>query len=149
MKQIYNKPYIFLWLSVPFILIIGQNGINESFDINVYDTYYEISNWHVAILVSIFFTFLGLLYWSVLKSGFRPISWLTIVHLICTIDTLFLIWLTLLFNWFSRNNSSLFDGLSDQNLVITICLGLFLLGQLLAVFNFFFTILFKKPITIT
>lgn len=147
MKLFDSKPHIFLWLSIPFILLMGISDLNESININFHDTYFVVSNWHLAILISMYFALLGLIYWSLIKSEFKPIEWLTLIHLGCTIDTLFFIWLILFFDWFSKNNSTLLTEISNQSWVIISCLGLFILGQIIFVINVLFTITMNKSAT--
>ena len=144
MRIIYTKPQIFLWLSIPVILLIGLNDYNERVDINIYDTYFVTTGWHLAILISAAFALLGLIYWGLIKAGFKPIGWLTITHLGCTIDTLLLVWLIMLFDWFSQTDLLHMAGLNGQSLVLAFLLILFLLGQVLFILNLVLTIVLNK-----
>ena len=144
MKKIQTKPHFFLWLSTPVILLIGLNGYNDKIDINIYHTYFVTTGWHLALLISTVFAVLGLIYWGLIISGFKPIAWLTITHLGCTIDTLLFVWLILLFDWFSQTDVLHVAGLSDQSLVLVFLLILFLFGQILFVLNLILTIVLNK-----
>ena len=144
MKIFYTKPHIFLWLSIPVILLIGLNDYNERVDINIYDTYYVTTSSHLAILISTAFALLGLIYWGFIKFGYKPIGWLTITHLSCTIDTLLFVWLIMLFNWFSQTDLPSLAGFNGQSLVLVFLLILFLLGQLLFILNLVLTLTLNK-----
>jgi hypothetical protein len=144
MKPIYTQPHIFLWLSVPFILLLGLFDFGESIDINIYDSYFIMANWDLAMLIAIYFGLLGLIYWVLIKSGFLPFPWLTVAHLILTIDISFFIWLVLFFDWFSPNDVTEIVGISLQTKVIMTCLGLFAAGQLLFASNIILNLIKRK-----
>ena len=143
MSLINAKPHFFLWLSIPLILLIGFND-HETIDINIHDTYFVITGWHLAVLISFLFAVQGLVYWGVIKAGLHPIWWMTITHLVCTIDALFIIWLILLFDWFAHADAPSLWGLSGQGIILFFLILLFLLGQGLFILNLVLTIFLNK-----
>ena len=144
MKLFETKPHIFLWLSIPFMIIIGYADANENIDINIHDTYYVITNGHLLGFLCLYFAVLGLIYWAMIRSGLKPIGWMTITHLICTIDTLFFIWLISVFDWFTYSGPEYVHIQGKQVMVMVYCLLLFLLGQVIFVLNLLITLIFRK-----
>ncbi len=147
MKLFESKPHVFLWLSIPFMIIIGFANADDYVDINVYDTYYLITNGHLLGFLCLYFGVLGLVYWAMIRAGLKPIRWMTITHLICTIDTLFFIWLISVFDWFTYSGSELAHIQGRQITVILYCLVLFLLGQVIFILNIIITLILKRPVT--
>ncbi|MEM9681522.1 MAG: hypothetical protein AAF901_14460 [Bacteroidota bacterium] len=145
MNVLYNKPHAFFWTSIPIIFAIGYPSNNESIDINIHDTYFVISNWHLALLIILGFAIIGCIYWGLFKSNLRPIRWMTLAHLILTIDLFIFIWLTLLFDWFTYpDDFPLFDENRCQYKIIFISLLLIILGQLIFATNVLLTVFFRK-----
>jgi heme/copper-type cytochrome/quinol oxidase subunit 1 len=93
MEYIQKNPYfIFLTLIVIF-LAIGFLNAEETLDINIHDTYYVISYLHFAVLLSVIYTFLAILYFALIKLNFPLIKWLINTHVIVSVGGLVLIWI--------------------------------------------------------
>ncbi len=81
MKKHLSKPYYYLWFTSLVILIyryIVLAKIGDSvLDINVHDTFYVISYWHITIVLCLFYLILGFVYCMFSKSNIalnRPLS---------------------------------------------------------------------------
>ncbi len=148
MKLFETKPHIFFWLSILFMVIIGLTDTIEGMDINIYDTYFVISDWHLLLIICLYFAILGLIYWAVIKSGLKPIGWMTVTHLILTIDTLFFIWLISVFDWFTYSGPESVHIQGRQVMIMVYCLGLFILGQVIFILNTLITLIFKRSKTV-
>ncbi|MDX6189866.1 cbb3-type cytochrome c oxidase subunit I [Flavobacterium sp. Fl-318] len=93
MEYIQKNPYfIFLTLIVIF-LAIGFLNAEETLDINIHDTYYVISYLHFAVLLSVIYTFLAILYFALIKLKFPLIKWQISTHVIVSVGGLLLIWI--------------------------------------------------------
>ena len=135
MNTIYNKPHLFFWISIPFILGLGISGMHETVDINIHDMYFIITNWHLSVFISMGFAAIGLVYWSLFQSGLLPIPWMTLAHLICSIDVFIILWLIVNFDWLSGRDISLLDQFSDHELAVLVCLAIIAVGQIIFIFN--------------
>lgn len=67
------------------ILIWGFIDAKQYLSINIGDTYIAISRLHFAILLSLIYGFLTLLYFALIKLNFRFINWMTITHVLVSI----------------------------------------------------------------
>ena len=85
------KVYDLFWIVATLILLIGLSGINNpdnTFDINVHDTYFVIAHFYGAVLFSLFYFLNGLGYWLVLKVYKKHlITSLTIIHSVILIGS--------------------------------------------------------------
>lgn len=82
-KSISTKPYKFLWLSIPLIVIVILICPRGTFDLQLHDTYFVITSNQVAIISSIFLGLVGLLYW--LLKEFDFVIWLRTLTVVSTI----------------------------------------------------------------
>lgn len=125
LKHIINKPYISFWVLSLFMLIYGFYFQNNTLDINVHDTYYVISWFHVFLLISLIFLVIGLVYFTIHKLNKTKNSILTYIHIIGTIGGLLLF--TLVPYIFSSESKWSYN----DNLIITqlILLALIILVQ--------------------
>lgn len=89
-KIIFKKPYFFFFVSIIIFLIIGFINRSETLDINIHDTYFIIRYYHLAIVLAILFSFIGLLYFTLIKTNFDLVKWMTITHTVVTIGGFFL-----------------------------------------------------------
>jgi len=96
MHFILNKPYKVIWRSIPFLIGLSLIGWNKTIDIQMHDTYFVIALFHVGIFFSIILTVLGSLYWLVRNK--QLINWITIVHVIITIASFFMLLIGPIFN---------------------------------------------------
>ncbi|QDO92496.1 hypothetical protein FNB79_00325 [Formosa sediminum] len=69
MKNLINKPHLIFLLAIPIIMLIGILSGDAVLDINVHDTYYVISHFHIATLISILFGIIEIGYWIMNKAN--------------------------------------------------------------------------------
>ena len=120
------KVYDLFWIVATLILLIGLSGINNpdnTFDINVHDTYFVIAHFYGAVLFSLFYFLNGLGYWLVLKVYKKHlITSLTTIHTVILIGSFIFYWLVILCSKLiiSINPFPLFDNYQLINITLTI-----------------------------
>tara|TARA_R110001606_G_scaffold160256_2_gene304112 strand:+ start:58 stop:540 length:483 start_codon:yes stop_codon:yes gene_type:complete len=85
MKNFIKKPYKIFWGIIPLILIIGYFYNEESFDLNIHDTYFVIYNDYLSYLISKWFVLIGLFYFTIIKIGRELKNWMNLIHSFITI----------------------------------------------------------------
>ena len=140
-----NKPYFLLLLAAILFLILSFIGDkNETFVINVHDTYYVITFQHAYILLCLLFFSSGLIN---LLFNFFEIKFISILSLIHVYGSL--IFLGVFFYYLGKiNSSSIFDSI-DYNLRTIFSLLIFVGLQFLIVFNLLISIIKKLSISAT
>ena len=93
MSKIINKPHLIFLISIPLIMLSGFLSSIKDLDINIYDTYYVFSLFHLNTLISIIFVVIGLGYWIMLKANRRLSKWLNLIHIALTFGGIILIWI--------------------------------------------------------
>ena len=138
MDSITNKAHLIFWISIPAILLIGITNWNGFLDISIHDTYYVIASPHVAFLISILFLLIGLGYWLMVTFN-RPLSkWLTLIHMVITIDGSIIMWIaSLLYTKPVTNPDNIVydDSLATLNAIYVIGFMVILIGQLIYLIN--------------
>ncbi len=85
MNVIKEKPY-FLFIGLIVILLsFGFYKRMETIDINIHDTYFVTSWMYGMIVISFIYGLLGLIYFTLLKLKFKPINWMTVLHVLISI----------------------------------------------------------------
>ena len=92
MNVLLSKTYLFFFSIIPLILAFSYYNPENTFDVNIGDTYFVILNLHLGIILSVVYFILGLLYFILHKKGIRVNSWIIYTHSILTIGGLILIW---------------------------------------------------------
>ncbi|SFO02048.1 Cytochrome C and Quinol oxidase polypeptide I, partial [Bizionia echini] len=100
MNLLTKRPHIVFLLFAVITFILGFNA-NGGIDINIHDTYYVMSNYHFATLISILFGTIGLIYWIVKKVNGNLSKRLNLIHVALTFGGIFLI---LILNEFFRKS---------------------------------------------
>ena len=93
MSKIINKPHLIFLFSIPLIMLSGFLSSVKDLDINIHDTYYVFSLFHLNTLISIIFVVIGLGYWIMLKANRRLSKWLNLIHIALTFGGILLIWI--------------------------------------------------------
>lgn len=140
LKHITSKPYISFWVLSLFMTIYGFYFQNDTLDINVHDTYYVISWFHIFLLMSLLFLGIGLTYFTIHKLNKTKNLILTYIHIIGTIGGLLLF--TLVPYIFSSESKWSYN----DNLIITqlILLSLVMLVQPILFIHLMISIFKKK-----
>jgi heme/copper-type cytochrome/quinol oxidase subunit 1 len=143
------KIYNLFWLVASIILLIGliqDHFEDNTFDINIHDTYFVIAHFYVALFLSLGYCLIGLGYWIVQKVMKRELNKvLTIIHSIILNGSFLVYWFVIAYSRaFLENSFPLFDNyqLINQTLVILSILTL-LIGQPIYIINLIIGI-FKK-----
>ncbi|MBW1294255.1 hypothetical protein GBO31_01950 [Aquimarina litoralis] len=100
---IVQKPYIIFWILTSLMLIYGFSFQEYTLDINIHDTYFVISWFHIFFFLSLSFLAIGLIYFAIHKLNKIKNSTLTYIHVVCTIGGLLV--LTLLPYLFDSENN--------------------------------------------
>lgn len=138
------KAYYLLFLtSVIFFVISFLVYYKMTFDINIYDTYYVISEVDFYIMNSFFTMMIGLLYFIFEKFKIILFSVLSKVHIF---GTIFLFFLIIYFNYYNlleyQSSEFLFDK-PDYNKYIIISILVLISLQLLFIINIFVSLIKK------
>jgi heme/copper-type cytochrome/quinol oxidase subunit 1 len=115
------KVHHIFWIVAVIMLIIGLSDPNSSVDINIHDTYFVIANYHLAIVLFLFYTLNGLGYWLV-QYVFKKqlVKLLTIVHSVILLGSFLLYWIVFFYNprTYTNTNFPLFDDHQSINVVL-------------------------------
>ncbi|RZS91900.1 hypothetical protein [Aquimarina brevivitae] len=120
MKKVIKYPYLIFLLPVPLILLFGYWFGNNTLDLNIHDTYYVISYWHIAKMISLFFGILGVLYWIFKVLKINLLQALILIHIYITWIGSVLILLLGLFNHSVINEYIFPSGLALGSLILTL-----------------------------
>ncbi|GAB3927323.1 hypothetical protein [Larkinella terrae] len=95
-RTAFRKPYLISWLTSPAFVFTGLLFSQRTFDLQLYDTYFVISNPYFVLVGSAFLLAIGFGYWLVSLTGKTLNRTLTVTHLLLTIGVLILVELPLL-----------------------------------------------------
>lgn len=117
-KYILNKPH-FLFLALTLIILTcGFIKPNETFIFNIHDTYFVIKYSNLAIILSLFYGLLSIIYFALIKSSFSLVRWMTILHVVISIIGLILILFQLIRDIKSGDFESLIADMNFNNKII-------------------------------
>ena len=85
MKQIWDKPYQYIWLAIPLILGLSLFGLNAYIDLQFHDTYLVFALFQIGLLISIVLGAIGFIYWTI--RHVKLINWMTLIHVLSTMTT--------------------------------------------------------------
>jgi heme/copper-type cytochrome/quinol oxidase subunit 1 len=136
------KEYFLLFNSSLILLIIGFLVGEETFDINVHDTYYVIANCHLYWLFSslLFIIFIFYFLLNIIKIELNRI--ISKIHIFGTIISIIL----LIFPYSLFDNPKefpLYDSFEYINIVLTVSFLVLLFLQLLFIINIFVSLIKK------
>ena len=136
MKKI--KTHHLFWFTALFYIILSCVWYNNDDvnNINVRDTYFVISNFHVGIFFTQTFFILGFIYWLSFKSNLKLINALTKTHTIVTIGSVFAYFIgSYVYDSIYSNEFPLFDNQSKFNVYTLILIVLSGLAQFVFIIN--------------
>ncbi len=125
------KAYKILWWTIPLIFIQITLGTESTFDLQLHDTYFVFSSWHITILFSLILGLLGGLYW-ILKS-FKLVQFLSIIHAVGTSLSLIGIALIAILQTIYRSNH--LELFTQLNSIGIIAILIFLIIQIIFIIN--------------
>jgi cytochrome c oxidase subunit 1 len=140
MNLLTKRPHIIFLVFAVITFILGFNA-NGGIDINIHDTYYVISNYHFATLISILFGIIGLIYWIVKKVNGNLSKRLNLVHVTLTFGGIFLI---LILNEFFRKSIMEYDFNENLTMVIYLISAIVIFGQIIFPINIISGIIRKR-----
>ncbi|QHI34919.1 hypothetical protein IMCC3317_02640 [Kordia antarctica] len=131
MNLLIKKPHIIFLVFAIIAFSVGFNA-DGGIDINIHDTYFVISNYHLTTLISIFFGIIGSIYWIMEKVNRKLSKRLNLIHIILTFGGIFLI---IILNEFFRK--SVMEYRFNENLTTAIYFiaVIVILGQLIFPIN--------------
>jgi heme/copper-type cytochrome/quinol oxidase subunit 1 len=137
MRKIFEKPHLIFLILTPMLFLIGYFSPKNTFDINIYDTYYVVEHGLVPIAISLFFGIIGFGYWLIFKFKGKLSKLLTIVHILLTIGGLIVIRILLELYREPKAESFLFDYNFNENLNMTMFIIsiIILFGQIIYPIN--------------
>lgn len=141
MNKLFNKPYIYFWLAIPILILVGMLHGERVFVIDFYDIYFVIQNWYLILVISIAFSIFGFWYWLMHRMKRELIRWMTIAHVVVTIYGILLAFI--IEHFFRKPHIELARD-NNVTLIVTIILALVVLIQIIFPINLLLN-LFKKP----
>ncbi len=149
MKNLINKPHLIFLLAIPIIMLIGILNGDAVLDINVHDTYYVISHFHIATLISILFGIIGIGYWIMNKANRKLSKWLNWTHIGLTFGGIILILILSKLYREPKTDTILSDFDFNQNLdiIIFVILLIAIFGQVIYPINLISGIIKKREKT--
>ena len=129
MQSLITRPHLTSWYAIPVLILAGVLFNQHTIEIQVYDTYYLISNINFALAGSLLLLLIGFGYWLIgrIRKNLNPT--LTTIHLLLTFGVL--IGFTL----------PVTDHLVSSGWLIY-SLAAFLIGELLYAINVFVALFF-------
>jgi len=143
-----RKPYLLLLLTSLLLFVIGFVKSDETFDINIHDTYFVIAQNQLYWLFSLFFFFFFMIYFILEKLRFQ---WQRLLELIHVYGTVFFT-LGMFFPYeliFKSPEFQLFDDYQRSNVYRSFFALFFLIAQILLIINIFVAIIKKLRILAT
>ena len=87
-----SKSYIAFLIIIPIILVLSFIKPDETFEVNVGDTYYVIKNSHLGILLTLFYFILASIHFISKTYDIKLENWIILSHSFVSIFGLILIW---------------------------------------------------------
>ncbi|WP_250432864.1 hypothetical protein [Hanstruepera flava] len=84
--RLFTKPHLYFWISIPILLLYGFLNGDGTLSVYYYDTYFIIKNAYLVVILAIAFSIIGFWYWLMRKLNRKLVMWMTIIHVIITID---------------------------------------------------------------
>ncbi|MDP5028499.1 MAG: hypothetical protein NWQ14_09775 [Flavobacterium sp.] len=141
MELIISKSYIPFLIIIPIILVLAFTKPEETFDVNIGDTYYVIKNSHLGILLSIIYFLLASIHFLSKTYGVKLYDLTIASHTIISILGLILIWF--LIKEINKNDILSFEemlkNIKNKERLTYFCfaiLGLMVLSQIILLSDF-------------
>ncbi|KJD33296.1 hypothetical protein PK35_05410 [Tamlana nanhaiensis] len=137
MKFLSNKPHLIFLIAIPVLLLVGILSEDASLNINVHDTYFVISFYHLSKLTAILFGIIGFGYWIMRKTNRKLSKWLNYIHIGLTFGGIILIFMLSQLYREPKAENILLDFRFNQNLelIILIILLITVIGQVIYPIN--------------
>jgi hypothetical protein len=143
-----SKSYIAFLIIIPIILALSFIKPDETFDVNVGDTYYVIKNSHLGILLTLFYFILASIHFISKTYDIKLENWTILSHSFVSIFGLILIWF--LIKEINKNDVMSFEEMIKNikikerlTYLIFISLGIKILSQIIFFTDFSIKLLKK------
>jgi cytochrome c oxidase subunit 1 len=146
--MIKRKPYILFLFASSLLFLIGLLKSDETFDINVHDTYFVIAQNHLYWLFSLLLFFFFMIYFALEKIKFNWLKNLELIHVYGTL--LFSVGMFFPYELvFKSPDFQLFDDYQRSNTYRSFFAVFFLIAQFLLIINIFVTIIKRLRTLVT
>jgi heme/copper-type cytochrome/quinol oxidase subunit 1 len=142
------KVYHCFWIIALLVLILGfftRDLANDTFDINIHDTYFIIAYNHTIVMVSLYYFLFGSCYWLLQKIVKKQLNrYLTLIHCIILFGSFLAYWTVVFYsNLIAKKTLPTSENyeLINQTLVVLflfnvfIGLPIYLINLLIGVFS--------------
>ncbi|MFY7987732.1 MAG: hypothetical protein ACOVNP_02530 [Flavobacterium sp.] len=143
-----SKSYIAFLIIIPIILVLSFIKPDETFEVNVGDTYYVIKNSHLGILLTLFYFILASIHFISKTYDIKLENWIILSHSFVSIFGLILIWF--LIKEINKNEIVSFEEMIKNmnarerlTYLVFITFGIMILSQIILLCDFSIK-LFKK-----
>lgn len=126
--SIISKPHLWFWHSSMLTMMLFCTTFKKAIDLQFHDTYFVLATVHVGMILSIYLSILGYLYYLLRKLSLRRC--LTVIHVL---STLILVLGITLFFLFNKTPSLMLTSLYQE--VFVFILSVFLLSKLILLVN--------------
>ena len=134
--------YQFFWGLIPLFFILSFLGRNFTVDIQMHDTYFVVSPFHIGQLLCFEFFIFGLIYWLLRKN--RLLSFLTSSHILFTITCTIIVILYHLFN--GRFQTHDLNFLKIGRTWYSIIILLYVISQILFLVNIIYALITNRKL---
>ncbi|MFY8065561.1 MAG: hypothetical protein ACOVNM_03605 [Flavobacterium sp.] len=148
MEFIISKSYVAFLIIIPIILVLSLLKPDETFDVNIGDTYYVIKNSHLGILLSIIYFILATIHFVSKIYDLKLENWIILSHAFLSIFGLILVWF--LIKEINKNEIVSFEEMIKNmkikerlTYLIFISLGIMILSQIILFTDFSIKLLKK------
>ena len=142
MKQIWDKPYQYIWLAIPLILGLSLFGLNAYIDLQFHDTYLVFALFQIGLLISIVLGAIGFIYWTI--RHVKLINWMTLIHVLSTMTTFALY---LMIGILSVEFEADFDAFRSARPILFVISLLAIISQLIFLTNMVLSLIRNKKKT--
>ena len=143
-----KKPFKIIGYLILIVILISIFEINHIIDIQMHDTYFVISAFHISLLFTLILVISGIIYWLIRKR--KLINWMTFFHVgILTISILTVMILLLISNYSNESIDRDYYNLGvNGQLGIKFFIGLiiFVISQIVFFFNLVISLLKNQNI---
>tara|TARA_B100001750_G_scaffold248488_1_gene280178 strand:- start:3101 stop:4852 length:1752 start_codon:yes stop_codon:yes gene_type:complete len=151
-KIVFTPAMLFSIALVSTFVTGGLTGLilaNAPLDINVHDTYFVVGHFHIVMgLSAIFGMFAGVYHWFPRMYGKMMNKHLGYIHFWFTFAAAYGVFFPMHFlglagvprRYYSNSSFSMFDGMTDINIIITVSAIIGAVAQVFFFFNFFYSI---------
>jgi heme/copper-type cytochrome/quinol oxidase subunit 1 len=141
MNRLIKKPHLIFLFTIPILMIKGVLCDDAQLDINVHDTYFVITHFHLTILISILFGIIGIGYWMMQKMDRKLSRFLNWAHIGLTFGGPLIIFILA---QLYREEIIEYEFNNNLSLIIYLIFILVILGQIIFPINIIYGLIKKS-----